>query len=502
MFKSTFVKYTVAFAVILIVSFVLLSGIITSTVRQHIYGENIAKLENTASAVSNHLSATMHVEDLENSIASGYTVMMLTPMINMDKTLDIIIADEDGLTLLTTVNAPDGEQGKRPITGGNLGSIVIDAFEGYENDRGEKYYSYEGNVDGVDGVSRLIGKEVITNGKFCGYVFVLTDIESETALYNSVRRAIVTASIWIMLAAVVAVYIITERIIHPLKSMKKAAKSFADGDFSARVTAYGQDEIAELGKAFNNMAESLDNFEKMRNSFLASVSHDLRTPMTTISGFIDGITSGAIPEEKHEYYLGIISSEVHRLSRLVSDLLDISRLESGERKFNFESFDIAEVARIILISFEQKIEEKRLDIIFESDDDNMLVYADRDAIHQVLYNLCHNAIKFSKQGGKLAISITRAKDRRIRISVYDEGEGISREELPLVFDRFYKTDKSRGLDKNGIGLGLYICKTIVDAHGERIHAESPSENGAEFWFTLKEGELSQRRRPSLGDRND
>ncbi len=501
MFKSTFVKYLVAFAVILIISFVLLSGIITSTVRNHIYSENLTKLENTASAVSQHLSATMKVEDLENSIASGYTSIMLMPMINMDKTIDIMLADADGRILLSTLGASVDEQGKKPVTGDNLGSVSVGQLDKYQNGSGESFYSYEGVFEKGEGRVRLLGKEIATKGKLCGFVFVITGIENEAALYNSVRRTVVTASVWILLAAVVAVYIITERIIHPLKSMKKAAKSFADGDFSARVTVYGQDEIAELGEAFNNMAESLDNFEKMRNSFLASVSHDLRTPMTTISGFIDGITSGAIPEEKHEYYLGVISSEVHRLSRLVSDLLDISRLESGERKFNFESFDIAEVARIILISFEQKIEEKKLDIIFESDDDNMLVYADRDAIHQVLYNLCHNAIKFSKQGGKLAISITRAKDRRIRISVYDEGESIAREELPLVFDRFYKTDKSRGLDKNGIGLGLYICKTIIDAHGEGIHAESPSDNGAEFWFTLKEGELSQKRKPQ-GERND
>ena len=245
------------------------------------------------------------------------------------------------------------------------------------------------------------------------------------------------------------------------------------------------------------MADSLENLEKMRNSFLANISHDLRTPMTTISGFIDGINSGAIPPEKHEYYLGVISAEVHRLSRLVSQLLDVSRLESGERKFNYTDFDIAEVARIILISFEQKIEDKRLDVEFYSENDAMYVRADKDAIYQVMYNLCHNAIKFAREEGKLKISISKITDTKIKVAVYDQGQSISEEDSKMVFDRFYKTDKSRGLDKTGVGLGLYISKTIIDAHEETIGVESIDNDGCEFWFTLTEGIQPQKRKPSL-----
>jgi signal transduction histidine kinase len=245
------------------------------------------------------------------------------------------------------------------------------------------------------------------------------------------------------------------------------------------------------------MAESLDNLEKMRNSFLANISHDLRTPMTTIAGFIDGINSGAIPPEKHEYYLGVISAEVHRLSRLVSQLLDVARLESGERKFNYTDFDIAEVARIILISFEQKIEDKRLDVEFESEQDGMYVRADKDAIYQVLYNLCHNAIKFAREEGKLKISISKITDTKIKVAIYDQGQGISAEDSRMIFDRFYKTDESRGLDKSGVGLGLYISKTIIDAHGETIGVDSSEANSCEFWFTLTEGSRPQKRKASL-----
>ena len=203
-----------------------------------------------------------------------------------------------------------------------------------------------------------------------------------------------------------------------------------------------------------------------------------------------------VPPEKHEYYLGVISAEVHRLSRLVSQLLDVSRLESGERKFNYSDFDIAEVARIILISFEQKIEDKKLDVEFDAEFDGMYVRADKDAIYQVLYNLCHNAIKFAKEGGKFRIRIARITDTKLKIAVYDQGQTISSEDAKMVFDRFYKTDKSRGLDKNGVGLGLYICKTIIDAHGETIDVEA-ADDGCEFWFTLTEGTRPQKRKSSL-----
>ena len=485
MFKSTFVKYVVAFALILAISFVILSGIITATVKNYITENSTEELERTCLAVSSHLSDNLLVEDLEAHVASGMAARVLMPLLGRNSNMDIMLTDDLGRVLLTThTDKNTGE--KRLIYQGELGEVDLNKLDRYDKEDGQRLLIFNGVLDKQSGKNvRLCAKTVHTNNAVRGYVLVLSDIEQEDLLYRELRQTITRNALWLMLAAFIAVYFVSERIVHPLKEMKAAAKSFAEGDFSTRVKVYGKDEISELAEAFNNMAQSLDSFDKMRNSFLANVSHDLRTPMTTISGFIDGITSGAIPPEKHGYYLNIISGEVHRLSRLVSDLLDISRLESGDRKFSFTQFNICEIARLILLSFEQKIEEKRLDVIFEADDDDIEVIGDKDAIHQVVYNLCDNAIKFAKEGGKFAISITATENKKIRFSVFDEGQSISGEDLNLVFDRFYKTDKSRGLDKNGVGLGLYICKTIIDAHGEEIHAESPSDNGAEFWFTLK-----------------
>jgi signal transduction histidine kinase len=232
------------------------------------------------------------------------------------------------------------------------------------------------------------------------------------------------------------------------------------GMIERRVTVKGKDEIAGLARSIEDMRTSLVmRLESEKEAYdankelITAMSHDLRTPMTTISGFIDGILSGAIPEEKHEYYLGVISEEVRRLSRLVTALLDISRMQAGERKFTMADFDICELSRQVLISFEQKIEAKKLDVSFECDSDRMDVIGDRDAIHQVLYNICDNAIKFSHDGGKYDIRITE-KDKRIHVSVYNEGVGIPSEDVARIFDRFYKSDKSRGLDKSGVGLGM------------------------------------------------
>ena len=170
----------------------------------------------------------------------------------------------------------------------------------------------------------------------------------------------------------------------------------------------------------------------------------------------------------------------------MSQILDVSKLESGERKFNYTDFDVAEMARLVLISFEQKIEGKKLEVSFEAEDE-MIVNADKDAIHQVIYNLCHNAIKFADEGGEFSVSVTRSSGKKISVSVYDSGQVIATDEMKLVFDRFYKTDKSRSLDKSGVGLGLYISKTIIDAHGESIWIDPEEKNGTRFTFTLREG---------------
>ena len=494
MFKTSFSKYLTAFVIIIFVSFVILTGIVTSMVRNYAFSDTEQRLSKESAIVVDLIKdgGVGRVEEEVYLIADA-----IEPMVNLNSDYDVVITDKNGKIVFSTAHSSNRER-KTPVinVAEGLGTISMSYFERQTEEDGSVGYVYNGAIsNSLSDQYMVYAKAVEKDNAVECYVMTLSSTNREHNFVGITRRVLINSSVLVMMAAVIAAYFITNRIVHPLKNMTAAAKKFAKGDFSARVTvSKPNNEVAELGNAFNNMADSLESLEKMRNSFLANISHDLRTPMTTISGFIDGINSGAIPPEKHEYYLGVISAEVHRLSRLVSQLLDVSRLESGERKFNYTDFDIAEVARIILISFEQKIEDKRLDVEFDAEDDGMYARADKDAIYQVLYNLCHNAIKFAREEGKFRIKISRITDTKLKVAIYDQGQILSEDDAKMVFDRFYKTDESRGLDKNGVGLGLYISKTIIDAHGETIGVE-PVADGCEFWFTLTEGAQPQKRKP-------
>lgn len=319
-----------------------------------------------------------------------------------------------------------------------------------------------------------------------GVILTFSGAQGQADIVQEMSRTIVMTVIWILVASLIAIYGVSYSVTKPLREISRAARDFSHGKYDTRVPVRGNDELAELAKSFNDLATVVQHREEMQNIFLSNASHDLRTPMTTIAGFIDGILDGAIPPDKQEYYLNIIKNEIKRLSRLVTSLLDVSRLQSGERKFEMKPFNICEVVSQTVISLESKIEEKHLDVDCEFEDFDMLVIGDKDAINQVVYNLCHNAIKFAKENGKYRITIKTEGDK-VRVNVYNEGVGIPKEEIPFVFDRFFKGDKSRGLDKTGAGLGLFISKTIILAHGEDLSVESEYGKYCMFTFTLKKG---------------
>ena len=272
----------------------------------------------------------------------------------------------------------------------------------------------------------------------------------------------------------------------PLKEMANAAVAFGHGDLSARirVNKYDPLEVQEMAIAFNNMAVSLEKLEAQRTEFVANVSHELKTPMTVIGGYVDGILDGTIPPEKQEYYMQIVSHETKRLSRLVRNMLEISRMQAkgGFTEEEKTRFDICECAGQVLLSFEQQILQKTLEVEVQFPEDPLYTMANKDAIVQVLYNLVDNAVKFCQQGGKLQLTIAD-NSGKIHISVANDGPAIPAEELPFVFERFHKLDKSRNRKQEGWGLGLYIVKTLVCGHGEDISVTSREGNTA-FTFTL------------------
>ena len=272
--------------------------------------------------------------------------------------------------------------------------------------------------------------------------------------------------------------------IQPIREMAAATRQYADGDFDVRMNDYGrEDEIGELAASFNNMAESLQQTERQRREFIANISHELKTPMTTIAGYTDGILDGTIPPENEKQYLRIIANESRRLSRLVRRMLDVSQLQAIDPLRNGNHFDVCESMRRVLISMEKKINDRHLDVEADIPDEPILVLGDNDMITQVIYNLLENAAKFAREGSTLYLGVAMM-DGKARITVRNVGETIPAEELPLLFERFHKSDKSRSEDKDGYGLGLYIVKTILQQHKEEINVTS--ENGVTtFTFSLR-----------------
>ena len=467
---------------IILISFAMLTAITTTIVNGYAADAKVDIISRTAEAATEYIesdiagSNDVKLSVYVNSRADVLSDVMRAFASNSDD-LTLLIVNNRGKVLMTA----NSEMSNTDISV-NIPDEIL--YEFSEITGVSQMDPVEGRFDSAQmAVSIPImsseGDDILGNLFVCASSFALND------LLEVMIKTVFMSSLWVMLAAMIAVYFMTERIVNPLREMSRAAKSFADGDFSVRVPVHGHDEVAQLAEGFNNMAASLESSENMRNTFMANVSHDLRTPMTTIAGFIDGIVDGVIPPEKHEYYLGVIATEVRRLSRLVAQLLDISRLQAGDRKFNMQPFDICEMGRQILFSFEQKIDKKRLEVEFDCQFDNMYANADRDAIYQILYNICDNAVKFSKEGGILRLSVHETADSgKLFVEVYNEGQGIPKEDLPFIFERFYKSDKSRGLDKTGVGLGLYIAKTIIEAHHEKIWADSEFGKYCKFGFTL------------------
>ncbi len=480
--KSVFAKYMLAFVVIILISFSVLSLIVANQVID--YSTQIKNDELSRIATSSAALLQPFYEDSEHGDFDTFTYTNRQELddmfgyIDSDDEVTIFLANTSGKILWCATQLDSQKKiyidDTKPLSENVINTAMNSSF-------GSKETKLDGSLGHPCYVEAMTIK---AQGKTDGIVFVTTVSSNVYDFVSSTVKTIVMSCMWVMCGAIIASYFISERIVRPIRKVSHAAREFANGRLDVRVPVWGDDEVAELAMAFNNMANSLERNEETRRTFLANVSHDMRTPMTTIGGFIDAILDGTIPSEQYEHYLGIVSSEIKRLSRLVSTLLDISKIQAGERKFNMEPFDICELSRQIIISLEQRLNDKKLDVEFECDEDRMIGIADRDAIHQVLYNICDNGVKFAREGGKYKVSIKNS-DKKILVSVYNEGEGIPKEDLPYVFDRFYKSDKSRGLDKTGVGLGMYISRTIIEAHGENITVRSKQGEFCEFAITLK-----------------
>lgn len=342
-----------------------------------------------------------------------------------------------------------------------------------------------GNLDGLYNHTFLtVGVPLAFGDEIVGATYLAMPMPEINRYKYHIFRITISAITTAIIVAMVISYIYSRKASKPIMDLNNAAKAVANGNFDVKVSTDGDSEMAELSSNFNAMVESLKSLEDMRSSFIANVSHELRTPMTTISGFVEGIMDGTIPPEKRDTYLKIVLDETKRLARLVTELLQLARIDAGTMQLNIREFDINELIRITILKFESRINEKALDIDIDFENENEPVLADKDTVQRVVTNLFDNAIKFNYQNGYIKIAVKR-HNGKIEISIENSGIGIEPDELLHIWERFYKTDKSRSYDKKGMGLGLYLVQGIIAAHDEKIWVESEKNKWARFTFTLK-----------------
>ncbi len=328
-----------------------------------------------------------------------------------------------------------------------------------------------------------VGMPIFINGRVVNAIIMHSPIYEVTNAIAEIHKIIWSAMGISLLISITILYIVSKKLSSPLRDMGKAAQRLAEGDFSQRVEVFTDDEVGRVTTTFNYMAERLERIEENRRSFISAVAHELRSPITLISGFVQGIVDGTIVKGEQEKYMNIILKETSRLSKLINNLLDLQKMESDVYPINPQSFDINELVLRTLVKYEEEIERKGIKVNLSLFKEKIMVWADRDAIEQVINNLLENSIKFMGQAGILEMRTTMVGGKAW-VEIRDNGLGISQEDMRDIWERFFKADKSRDRNKEGTGLGLYIVKKIIDRHNEEIRVDSEIGKGSTFIFSL------------------
>ncbi len=469
--KSIYIRNFYMTAAIVFLSFVILCGMYFAWSYRLVMGEKQKAMTSTADDIVEFINAFSMGYDL-----SSLDLRVALTAISNSTGFDILLADAGG----TVISCSD-----RQVICAHIGKIIPDDVlseisAGNSFSKSTELGGLYNEIRYVMGVPLLRSMD----SHAIGYMFLSSKSNDMVQLWRQFAGVFLLISVIVLFLTFVISFITTKKQAEPINEMALAARRFARGDFTVRVEDTGRiDEIGQLTEAFNTMADSLERSEKLRCDFIANVSHELKTPMTVISGFSDGLLDGTILPENARKYLEVISSETKRLSRLVRNMLDMSRIQStAPATLLSGSFDISELIRLSLLSLGGKIDAKGLDVEAELPEEAIKTRGDKDSITQVVYNLIDNAVKFAERGSTIRLSLWKQGPRAF-VSVENKGETIPAEEMPLIFDRFHKTDRSRSENRDGVGLGLYIVKTILDNHNEDIFVTS-SHGMTKFTFTL------------------
>lgn len=471
MFKSIFSRLLGTYLTILIIVFTVMFGAMTGLYLTNLANRQFDEATKAAPVINN---MTIAVSESANDfrVREFYhtTLRSWSRMVRAD----ITVVDSLGDVYTSTAgikNMPDS------MVNHVLSGQVYNKYTHFKN-----YYP---------GMIYAVGIPMEYNGSVIGAVFFNTEMKAITNSLGNFSRMFLISCLISVIIAVFLIFFQTRKISKPIRDINSGVLAIASGKFDKRLPVTSNDETGQLASSFNYMASSLEQLDKMRESFISDVSHELRTPMTSISGFVGGILDGTIPPEKHREYLEIVYEESNRLSKMTSDMLEMSKMSSSEYKLDMKKFDICETVRLAIISLENKIEAKSLDLDVDFQEPQIKVVADKDSILRVVINLLDNAIKFSYENTKISINVWYDSSKAY-VRVGNFGIGIEEEDLEHIFDRFYKTDKSRGRDKTGAGLGLSMAKNIMQLHNKKIWAESTTaKEGSNVKFTTFTFELER-----------
>lgn len=482
--RTLFSKYFAATFFTIALSFIVLGVLMMAFITNYWTESNASQLKKNVNAVAATTEQLYASGISENNKA--YANLLVCNMLSIESKAvgaDVFMCDLNGHVILCKDLIKDGMQVSSNATckihqGITMPSSILSAttHDGYYTmDRMEGIYNR---------LTMVVGTTINMNGRTAGYVYATIPVGDGLMPYiTGMLKIFLVAVIITLLVSAIAVYMYVYGLTKPLHEMTELTRSYARGDFSKRIDIDDNTEIGELAQCFNSMAQSLDELEDSRSSFVANVSHELKTPMTTISGFIDGIQDGTIPEKDRDRYLNIIGIEVKRLARLVVAMLSLSKIESGDAQLEKKQILLPQMMFTILLNFEPMI--SKYDINVEGFDkmDQTVILADEDMIYQVIYNLFDNAVKFTPEKGTITVS-AEENENRVYVHIKNTGEGIPPDQIKRVFEKFYKVDKSRSEDVKGVGLGLSLVKKIVLLHGGEVYVESEVGRFTMFTFWL------------------
>ena len=467
MSNSVFKKMIMTYLAVILISFIIFALLLINMLEDYYFEKRTEALINEGqklnNSVINYLNGEVSYERLSVELES------IERFLNSK----IWVVDNKGYIYGVSNKSQEEWIGKQVSTGD-----IISVLNG-------EIITNRGGYDEVfKGPVLTVGVPIIINGNVKNAVFMHSPIYEVEETIKEILKLILTSITIALGISMMLIYFTSQRISKPLMEMNKITKVIASGEFQKRLDIVSDDEIGQLAQSFNNMAGELEKLEEMRKGFIADVSHELRSPLTVIKGYIKGLMEDEIDNDKKAMYVDIIYEETERLTELINNLLDLSKMESGSYPLNIAEFNINELLRRNIIKFGNKLEEKNIEVEVQFKEEPLLVKAEKESISQVVSNIIDNAIKFMGDNDNLSIR-TYIKNKKAHISIEDSGLGIPKEELNDIWKRFHKGDKSRSRQVKGTGLGLSIVKEIIKNHNENIWVESEINKGTKFTFTLE-----------------